>query len=91
MDLWPKGRSRPTLQLAWISYVTPRFAALFTPPRSAIVERRPDGDLPMAAIDETFVAANPAHLSVAREIEAAVAPLNTPPWPHEQSKFALSS
>ncbi|MHB8887178.1 MAG: Imm52 family immunity protein [Methylovirgula sp.] len=82
-DLWPKEnrRGQLTLKLAWITYVAPRFAPLITPPASAIVERRPDGGLLMAATDETFVTANPRHMAVAREIEAAVAPFNALPYP----------
>lgn len=81
-DLWPNDqRWQPTLRLAWISYVAPGFAPLITPPSLAIVERRPDGGLLMAATDETFVTTNPAHAAVAREIEAAVAPFNALPYP----------
>lgn len=77
IDLWPNDRrGQLTLKLAWISYVAPRFAHLITPPSSAIVERRPDGGLLMAATDETFLATNPRHMGVAREIEVAVAPFN---------------
>lgn len=68
-------------RLAWMSYISPRFAPLITPPKTAIVEYRPNGGLFMAATDETFVTANPAHLAVARDIEAAIAPLNALPWP----------
>jgi hypothetical protein len=64
------------LYAEWISYIGPRYAHLVTPPQSAVVERRPDGGLLMAATDETFVTANPAHLAAARDIEAAVAPFN---------------
>jgi hypothetical protein len=68
-------------RLGWMSYVSPRFAPLITPPKSAIVEYRPNGALFMAATDETFVTSNPEHLAVAREIRAAIAPLNDLPWP----------
>src|SRR5579863_110940 len=82
-DLWQKrtGPWRPAFKLAWITYVGPRFASLITPPAAAIVDRRPDGGLLMAATDETFVTTNPEHLAVAREIEAAGAPLNALPRP----------
>ena len=86
IDLWPKGgqgRGQLTLKLAWITYVAPLFAHLITPPVSALVERRPDGGLLMAATDETFVTTNPAHLAVARKIEAAAAPFNALPYPWE--------
>jgi len=81
-DFWPKPwDARRGLPLAWISYVAPRFASLITPPASAVVERRPDGGLLMAATDETFDTANPKHLAVARDIEAAAAPFNALPYP----------
>lgn len=85
VDLWSKDdrRGQLTLKLAWITYVGPRFAHMITPPASAIVERRPDGGLLMAATDETFVVSNPRHLAVAREIEAAVAPVNALPYSWE--------
>ncbi len=78
MDLWPRGRK---FRLGWMSYISPRFAPLVTPPKTAIVEYRPNGGLFMAATDETFVTANPEHLAVAHDIEAAIAPLNALPWP----------
>jgi hypothetical protein len=77
-DLWPGGRK---FRFGWINYVSPRFAPLITPPKTALVEYRPNGGLLMAATDETFITANPKHLAVARDIEAAIAPLNALPWP----------
>jgi Immunity protein 52 len=77
-DLWPSGQK---FRLGWMSYVSPRFAPLITPPKTGIVEYRPNGALFMAATDETFVTANPQHLAAARDIEAAIAPLNALPWP----------
>jgi hypothetical protein len=77
-DLAPGDCKYP---FGWINYVAPRFAPLVTPPKSAIVEHRPNGGLLMAATDETFVTSNPRHLAVARDIEAALAPLNALPWP----------
>ncbi|MGO9686505.1 MAG: Imm52 family immunity protein, partial [Beijerinckiaceae bacterium] len=79
--LWPQKRARPMVLLAWMTYISPRLAPLITPPQTAIVEYRPNGGLFMAATDETFITANPKHLAVARDIEAAVAPLNALPWP----------
>ena len=79
--LWPSpGKRQTSIQLAWMSYVAPRFAPLVTPPPTAIVEYRPDGGLFMAATDETFRTANPAHLAVARDMKAAVARYNAVPW-----------
>lgn len=40
----------------------------------------------MSAMTETFKADNPAHLSVARDMAAAMAPLNKLPWPSD-NKF----
>lgn len=68
-------------RIGWMNYVSPRFAALITPPQSAIVEYRPNGGLLMSATTETFVTGNPQHLAVAREIVASLAPLNALPWP----------
>jgi len=80
-DLMMLGLRPSYYRLAWITYVGPRFAHLITPPSSAIVERRPDSGLLMAATDEVFSVSNPAHLAVARDILAAVAPLAALPWP----------
>jgi len=83
-DVWRRAQDpNPRFPIAWISYVTPRLTHLVTPPATAIVERRPDGSLLMAATEETFDVDNPAHMSVARDIEAAVAPLNGRPWEPE--------
>jgi hypothetical protein len=72
---------RATFKMAWITYLSPRFAPMVTPPGSAIVEHTPQGGLVMIATEERFDVANPGHLSVAREIEAALAPVNALPWP----------
>jgi hypothetical protein len=72
---------RPTFGLAWMTYISPRFAPMITPPRSAISERLPNGALLMIATEERFETENPAHLAVARDIEAALAPVNALPWP----------
>ena len=87
-ELWDpptsdKGRPIP---LAWISYVAPRFAHLVTTPPRAMVERRSDGGLLMAATEDTFRTENPEHLAVARDIKAALAPFNALPWTAETGK-----
>ena len=71
------------VRCAWMSYVSPRFAPLMTPPASAIVEHRPNGGLFLAATRDVFETANPAHIAVAREIEAALQPLNLIPNPND--------
>lgn len=64
---------------AWIQYLSPPLARQITPPDTAIIDHLPNGGLLMSATTETFRVDNPAHLAVARDIEAAMAPLNTPP------------
>ncbi len=80
-DIMPLWRGEALFSIGWMSYVSPRFAPLITPPPTAIVEYRPNGGLLMAATNETFITANPKHLAIARDIEAAIAPLNALPWP----------
>ena len=82
-DLLPKDENRLDNRLdgGWITYLSARWAAKITPPKSAIVERAPDGGLLMIATEETFRVDNPRHVAVAREIDAALAPLNALPWP----------
>jgi hypothetical protein len=72
---------RPRFGLAWMTYISPRFAPMITPPRSAISEWLPNGALLLIATEERFETENPAHLAVARDIEAALAPVNALPWP----------
>ncbi len=85
---WSEG---PHFHFGWMNYVAPRFAPLITPPPSAIVEYRPNGGLLMSATNETFITANPQHLAVAREIEAALAPLNALPWPPDAESESESA
>jgi hypothetical protein len=85
---WPL--SGPLYRFGWISYVGPCFAPLINPPPTAIVERRPNGGLLMAATDETFSIYNPAHVAAARDILAAVEPLNALPWPPELKDLEIA-
>jgi hypothetical protein len=54
---------------------------MVTPPISAIVEHTSQGGIVMAATKDRFDVTNPDHLSAAREIETAIAPVNALPWP----------
>ncbi|MGH6839728.1 MAG: Imm52 family immunity protein [Methylocella sp.] len=65
---------------SWIQYLCPWLASLVTPPASAIVERLPNGGLLMSATTQTFDVSNPAHMAAARDMAAAIAPLNAFPW-----------
>ena len=77
-NLWPEDAH---LNLAWMSYVAPRFASLFTPPPNDIAERTTQGGLLLSATQETFRVDNPAHLAVAQDILKALAPFEALPWP----------
>jgi len=81
-DLSPSIRETgtPMVRLAWMTYLSPRFARLVTPPEAAIVEQTPDGGLLMIASAERFNVGNAQHMRVAREIEASLAPVNALPW-----------
>jgi hypothetical protein len=82
IELWPKpGPGQPHFNMAWITYLSSRFAPMVTPPRAAIVEHTPQGGLVIAATKDRLDVTNPAHLAAAREIDAALAPINALPWP----------
>jgi immunity protein 52 of polymorphic toxin system len=85
MDLFRLRTSatRPWFSLAWMTYISPRFAPMITAPRAAISERLSNGALLMIASEERFETENPSHLAVARDIEAALAPVNALPWPRD--------
>ena len=70
----------PSFHGGWITYLAAPFAAKIAPPRSAICEQA-DGGLLMSATQETFRVDNPVHVAVARDIDAALAPINALPWP----------
>jgi hypothetical protein len=76
-----QGRLDNRIYGGWITYLSAAWAAKITPPKSAIIERAPDSGLLMIATEETFRVDNPRHVAVAREIDAALAPLNALPWP----------
>ncbi len=76
-----KNRHSPRFRGGWMTYLSAPFAAKIEPPHSAICERTPGGGLLMTATKERFDVANPAHVAVARDINAALAPLNALPWP----------
>src|SRR5579871_1809635 len=60
----------------WITFLAAPFLPLIVPPRSAILERGPDDGLLLIATEERFCVDNPSHVAVARDICAALAPLN---------------
>jgi hypothetical protein len=90
IPLWPKpGPGRPHFKMAWISYLSARFASMVAPPASAIVERSSTGGLLMIATEDRFDVANPQHIAAAREIEASLAPINALPWPPDADPASL--
>ena len=85
-ELSPRGtRDRAQFGLEWMTYLSPLLAPLVTPPPTSINERTPEGGLLMAATEERFDIANPMHMVVAADIEAALAPVNALPWPPEKA------
>jgi len=66
---------------AWIQYLCPWLAEKITPPSSVLAEHLPNGGLLMTATTETFDIANPAHIAAAKDMAAAMKPLNEMPWP----------
>ena len=69
---------------AWMSYVSPRFAPLVTPPPGVIAERCPNGGLFMAATAEMFRTADPRHLGATQSMDAALLPLNRLDYPIDE-------
>ena len=82
-------RMAPRFCGGWIVYLSPRFAPMVVPPRAVVSERTSDGGLLMIATEERFSAENPAHMSAARDIEAALAPVNALPWPPDAEPSAM--
>jgi hypothetical protein len=80
-------RRAPRFNGGWITYLAAPFAAKITPPRSAKCEQV-NGGLLMMATEETFRVDNPAHVAVARDIDAALAPINALPWPPDAADGA---
>jgi hypothetical protein len=66
---------------AWIQYICPWLAEMITPPATVLAERLPNGGLLMSATTDTFDVDNPAHMTAARDMAAAMAPLDRLPWP----------
>jgi hypothetical protein len=89
MPLWerpvPGGLFK---RIVWIMYLSPRFARMVTPPRSAIIEYTPQGGIVMAATKKPFDASNQDHLAVAYDIRDALAPLAALPWPPDAEPAA---
>jgi len=72
-------RRRPdplTFDLAWMTYLSPKFARNVAAPDGMRVERTRDGGLLMIAADETFDTSNPKHMAAAESIRTALAGLN---------------
>jgi hypothetical protein len=79
--------SRSYFSLAWIKYLCPWLAQKITPPSTVLAEHLPNGGLLMTATTETFDVDNSAHVAAARDMAAAMAPLDRLPWP-SQSRAA---
>ena len=69
------GQDPALLDLAWFSYIAPRFTHLVVPPSSALVEWIRNGGLLMSASLENFDPHNTAHRAIATEIATAASHL----------------
>jgi len=81
MDFWPPVAEPIHFRLAWMTYVSPRFAPLIRPPRGIESQTVAGGGLLMVATRERFEVTNPEHMAAAGAINTAIAPLNALPWP----------
>jgi hypothetical protein len=82
IELWPNpGPGQPHFNMAWITYLSPRFAPMVTPPHGILVEHTPQGGIVMITTKDRFDVSNELHLAAARRIKAAIAPVNALPWP----------
>ncbi len=68
-------------QPAWIQYLCPWLTQKITPPSTVGFTYLPNGGLLMSATTETFDVDNAKHLAAARDMAAAMAPLDRLPWP----------
>ena len=91
MDFWPHPGSGHHFRLAWMTYVSPRFAPLIRPPQGIETQSTAEGGILMVATRDRFEVTNPAHMAAARAIDDAMAPLNALPWPPETSLRLVSS
>ncbi|MGD0144466.1 MAG: Imm52 family immunity protein [Rhizomicrobium sp.] len=76
----------PFCDLSWMVYLSAPLATRIVIPTDVVIERTDDGGLLMIAAEETFDAANPAHIAAARSIVAALEPLNAE-LAKERAKF----
>ena len=81
MKFWPPAGSGHPFKLAWMTYVSPRFASLIRPPRGIESQAVAGGGVLMVATRERFDVTNTGHMAAARAIDTAMAPLNALPWP----------
>lgn len=91
-DLLPRDRRRMVSAFygGWLTYLSPAFASKIVPPRSVICEEAPGGGLLMIATTDTFDIRNSAHVAVARDVCAALAPLNALPFPPNDTADGLA-
>jgi hypothetical protein len=82
-QLFELNRRATYFPMVWIQYLCPWLAQKFSPPSTALVEPLPNGGLLMSAATENFDVKNPKHLAVARDMAAAMAPLDKLFWSSE--------
>ena len=84
-NFWPPAGSGHPFNLAWMTYVSPRFAPLIRPSQGIETQVVAGGGTLMVATRERFEVSNPDHMAAARAIDEAIAPLNALPWPPESA------
>ncbi|MDR3462762.1 MAG: Imm52 family immunity protein [Beijerinckiaceae bacterium] len=80
---WPSSmvdvpQAPGVFDLAWMTYIPPDIAPKVAPPASAIVDRLAGGGMILSATDEIFDTGNPRHFAGARDILAALMPVQKP-------------
>ena len=73
---WMHNKPRKPVYACWMMLIPPDLARRIAPPPGTVTQVRPDGSLFMAATDERFDAANPAHRVTAFAMKDAIAPIN---------------
>jgi hypothetical protein len=75
----PNTKELPPVRSGWLTYLSPAYARLVTPPPQVTSEPAPDGGLLMIATPYLFDTDNPAHVEAALAVQAALAPVNALP------------
>jgi hypothetical protein len=75
--VWPTGERVLFPWVGWLTYLPPDLATKVTIPRDIEVERLDDGGIVATLCEEPFTIDNPMHMARAREMEAAIRPVQS--------------